>query len=80
MDPKMYAKFVGLRTVLPEDTMPLCSAWAVCAINQGETVKSTLHIDNNDYRFGLNVVTGWGDFTTSNLILWQLGVALEVSA
>lgn len=78
LDAKMYAKFTSLQTLLPESLQPLCGAWAGCAINQGQTTNGTLHIDNSDLKFGLNVVTGWGDFTTSKLLLWQLGVAIEV--
>src|SRR5438045_6081999 len=36
------------------------------------------HIDSSDYYYGYNVVTGWGDFTSSKLLLWQLGLAVEI--
>jgi hypothetical protein len=32
----------------------------------------------SDYYCGLNVVTGWGSFTSAKLVLWQLGLAIEV--
>lgn len=77
IDAKMYSKFTSLQPLLSDELQPLCGAWAGCAINQGQTTDGTPHIDNSDFKFGLNVVTGWGDFTTSKLLLWQLGVAIE---
>ncbi|KAH0537227.1 hypothetical protein FGG08_005969 [Glutinoglossum americanum] len=36
------------------------------------------HLDLSDYYCGLNVVTGWGSYTSTKLILWQLGLVMEI--
>jgi hypothetical protein len=35
------------------------------------------HIDKSDYHFDYNVITGWGDFT-STLLLWQIEQSIEI--
>ncbi|KAI9748902.1 MAG: hypothetical protein M4579_007079, partial [Chaenotheca gracillima] len=80
LNPRMYDKFKSIVPYLdPESNLhPLCGAWHGCAINQNQTSDGKPHIDGNDYHFGLNVVTGWGNFTSSKLLLWQLGLAIEI--
>jgi hypothetical protein len=53
--------------------MPLCGAWFGYAINQGQTSSGKPYIDNNDYHYCYNVVMAWGDFTSSKLLLWNVG-------
>ncbi|KAI9747268.1 MAG: hypothetical protein M4579_007495, partial [Chaenotheca gracillima] len=78
LNPKMYAKFLDVRRYLPEDLQPLCEAWHGCAINRYQIKDGEPHIDSQDYKFGYNVVTGWGEFTTSKLLIWQLQLAIEI--
>jgi hypothetical protein len=77
IDPRMYAKFKSISDTLPLHLKPLCGAWFGCAINQNQTTDGEPHIDKSDYHFGYNVVTGWGDFT-STLLLWQIEQSIEI--
>ncbi|OBT38905.1 hypothetical protein VE00_10779 [Pseudogymnoascus sp. WSF 3629] len=78
LNPLMYDKFRGVRASLPPGLEPLCGAWLGCAINQGQTNDGKPHIDTNDYAFGYNVVTTWGTFTSSRLLLWQVSQSIEL--
>jgi hypothetical protein len=77
INPRIYAKFKSISDTLPSYLKPLCGAWFSCAINQNQTTDGKPHIDKSDYHFGYNVVTGWGDFT-STLLLWQIGQSIEI--
>ena len=77
INPRMYAKFKSISDTLPSHLKPLCGAWFGCAINQNQTTDGEPHIDKSDYHFGYNVVTGWGDFT-STLLLWQIEQSIEI--
>jgi hypothetical protein len=77
IDPRMYAKFKSISDTLPSHLKPLCGAWFGCAINQNQITDGEPHIDKSNYHFGYNVVTGWGDFT-STLLLWQIEQSIEI--
>jgi hypothetical protein len=70
IDPRMYAKFKSISDTLTLHLKPLCGAWSGCAINQNQMTDCEPYIDKSDYYFGYNVVTSWGDFT-STLLLWN---------
>jgi hypothetical protein len=78
LEPEMYVRYTSIRRFLPPNVNPLCGAWYACAINQNMTEDGTAHLDHSDYYCGLNVVTGWGSFTSAKLLLWQLDLAIEV--
>ncbi|KAI9781520.1 MAG: hypothetical protein M1839_005935 [Geoglossum umbratile] len=78
LEPEMYMRYNSILPFLPDGVQPSCGAWHACAINQGMITEGKAHFDYSDYHCGLNAVTGWGDHTTAKLILWQLGLALEV--
>jgi len=80
LEPKMYKRFVSIREFLPRDVTPMCGAWYACAINQNMTEDGRPHIDSSDYYCGLNVVTGWGEFTSAKIVLWQLDVKVELKS
>jgi hypothetical protein len=73
----MYAKFKSINNTLPSYLKPLCGAWFGCAINQNQITDGEPHIDMSDYHFSFNVVTGWGNFT-STLLLWQIEQSIEI--
>jgi hypothetical protein len=78
LEPQMYVRYTSIRQFLPPDVQPVCGAWYACAIHQGMVTDGEEHLDQSDYYCGLNVVTGWGEFTSAKLLLWQLGLAVEV--
>ena len=77
LEPEMYVRYTSIKEFLPPDRFPTCGAWYACAINQNMVADGVPHFDLSDYYCGLNVVTGWGDYTSAKLALWQLGLALE---
>ena len=77
IDPRMHAKFKSISDTLPLHLKPLCGTWFGCAINQNQITDGEPHIDKSDYHFGYNVITGWGDFT-STLLLWQIEQSIEI--
>jgi hypothetical protein len=78
LNPRMYDRYMSVRQSLPAGLEPLCGAWLGCTINEGQTTDGTPHVDMNDYAFGYNAVTAWGDFTSSRLLLWQISQSIEV--
>jgi hypothetical protein len=78
LNPRMYDRYKSVQRSLPEGLEPLCGAWLGCAINEGQTTDGTPHIDTNDYAFGYNAVTAWGDFASSRLLLWQVSQSIEL--
>ncbi len=87
INPQMYAKFKSINktvsSIKPSNKeippfKPLCGVWFGCAINQNQTSDGEPHIDTSDYPFGYNVVTGWGQFSSSHLLLWQLEKSIEI--
>ncbi|KAI9772246.1 MAG: hypothetical protein M1840_000995 [Geoglossum simile] len=78
LDPQMYIRYISIKDFLPPDIQPACGAWYACAINQDMTMDGIAHLDRSNYYCGLNVVVGWGDYTSSKLVLWDLGLVLEL--
>jgi hypothetical protein len=77
LDPKMYVRFTSIKRFLPEGLKPTCGAWYACAVNLGMTEDGTRHQDRSDYYCGLNVSVGWGEYQSSKLALWDLGLVME---
>ncbi len=78
LNPQMYSKLMGVRTLSDEGLKPLCDAWAGCTINQDQIEDGTPYMDWKNYPFGVNVEAAWGPFTTSKLVLWQLRLSVEL--
>jgi hypothetical protein len=77
LDPKMYVRFSSIRRFLPEGLKLACGAWYAYAVNLGITADGTQHRDRSNYYCGLNVTVGWGDYHSSKLVLWDLGLMVE---
>jgi hypothetical protein len=80
IDPHMYARYTQVRRYLPRGVEPLAGAWHGIAVNLGQDdlVGVKTHQDWNDKRYGYNCVLPFGDYTGGALVLWQLGVVLEL--
>ena len=81
LEPEMYKRFTSVKPYLAKlpaaPTVP-CGAWYGCAINQGMIDDGAAHRDCSDYYCGINCVTTWGTFTSAKLVLWELGIKVEV--
>ena len=59
-----------------------CGAWMSCAVNNGGiNVEATkAHRDVREYREGYSCVISCGDYDGGGLILFELGIVIEMSA
>jgi len=57
-----------------------CDAWAACVINRGgnDPWSTNIHRDVKESRFGYSCVASCGDYTRGDLILWDLGIKVEL--
>ncbi|KAI9776765.1 MAG: hypothetical protein M1816_005091 [Peltula sp. TS41687] len=77
ISPMNYARYAGTKPVLEKlDLEPLCGVWYGAAINQETRGASGTHQDWGD--FGLNCVIPWGEYQGGGLVLWQLGLVVEL--
>ena len=58
-----------------------CDAWAACVINRGgnDPWSTNIHRDVKESQFGYSCIASCGNYTKGDLILWDLGIKVELS-
>lgn len=79
ISPSTYRQF--LRYPLPKDLKRFCTAWAGCVVNLGDKdpVQTKPHRDVKESIFGFSCVVPAGNYTGGALILYDLGMVIELA-
>jgi hypothetical protein len=78
VDPRVFKEFQ--RRPLPEDAQRACGAWASCVVNNGgiDADEGEFHRDVRESPYGFSCAIACGDFEEGDLIMYELGVVLQM--
>ena len=78
IDPGVFKEFQ--RRQLPEDAQRACGAWAACVVNNGsvDAAEGRFHRDVRESPYGYSCAIACGDFEDGHLIMYELGIVLEM--
>jgi hypothetical protein len=80
VEPGVFKEFQ--RRPLPEDAQRACGAWASCVVNNGgiDADEGDFHRDVRESPFGFSCAIACGDFEDGHLIMYELGVMLQMKS
>ena len=78
ISPMTYVKYKGVRSYLQarHNLKPLCGIWFGVVINEQVTGSTGTHLDFSDS--GFNCIVPWREYKEGSLVLWQLGMIMEL--
>lgn len=78
VNPDMYATWEDAWQYLPETCEPVCGSWLGCAVSRHQKGSGVTHLDVSDTPYGLNAIVPYGEFQSSNLALFELGLRMPM--